>query len=216
MGKSLSQLVVVDVEATCWDKNGPPKPKNEESEIIEIGLCFLDLHSFERRQKTSILIKPVRSTVSPFCTQLTTITQEMLDREGVTYEKAIERVNNEFHPGDLPWASWGAYDREMFETEARRRLQPGTEELTERRKAEPYRGMPHTLYPWSRMHTNMKHQMSLMLGRTNGEFGMAQACQQAGLRLEGTHHRGSDDSWNIAGIIAWLLKTSRAAFNPRS
>lgn len=31
--------------------------------------------------------------------------------------------------------------------------------------------------------------------------GMAQALEIAGLPLEGRHHRGEDDAWNIAAII---------------
>jgi inhibitor of KinA sporulation pathway (predicted exonuclease) len=34
---------------------------------------------------------------------------------------------------------------------------------------------------------------------------MAQALEMLGLPLEGTHHRGDDDAWNIAGILANLL-----------
>ncbi len=39
MAHKLDQIFVVDVESTCWD--GPP-PDGRESEIIEIGWCFVD------------------------------------------------------------------------------------------------------------------------------------------------------------------------------
>ena len=39
-----------------------------------------------------------------------------------------------------------------------------------------------------------------ILGISKG-FGMAQALQQLGLELKGTHHRGIDDARNIAAIF---------------
>jgi len=35
---------------------------------------------------------------------------------------------------------------------------------------------------------------------------MAQALEMLGLPLEGTHHRGGDDAWNIARLLAELLR----------
>nr|MDQ2829840.1 DNA polymerase III [Chloroflexota bacterium] len=42
MARKLDQVVVIDVESTCWE--GAP-PVGEESEIIEIGVCTLDVAS---------------------------------------------------------------------------------------------------------------------------------------------------------------------------
>ena len=53
MAKYLDQVLVVDVESTCW--NGAP-PAGESSDIIEIGLCVLHLSSLERLEKRSILV----------------------------------------------------------------------------------------------------------------------------------------------------------------
>jgi inhibitor of KinA sporulation pathway (predicted exonuclease) len=39
---------------------------------------------------------------------------------------------------------------------------------------------------------------------------MDAAPDHLGLPLEGTHHRGVDDAWNIAGILSPLLLRSRA------
>lgn len=206
--------MVVDVECTCFQTpvdaahplyRGDSEPRDgEESEIIEIGLCELDLRTFERSAKTSILIKPERSRVTPFCTRLTTLTQAQLDAEGGSYEDACARLVTEFKSHQKPWCSWGEYDRTMFETSARRRMPIGP--------VTP--GYPRAIYPWSRTHTNAKHMMSLAMGRFDGEFGMDHACAVAGFELEGTHHRGHDDAWNIAAVVAWLLRKTRASFGP--
>jgi inhibitor of KinA sporulation pathway (predicted exonuclease) len=41
------------------------------------------------------------------------------------------------------------------------------------------------------------------------EVGLPQAMAMCGLKLEGTHHRGHDDAWNIAAVLAGLLKKLR-------
>lgn len=42
------------------------------------------------------------------------------------------------------------------------------------------------------------------------EVGLPQAVALLGLPLEGTHHRGHDDAWNVAGILAEVLKRLRS------
>ena len=39
--------------------------------------------------------------------------------------------------------------------------------------------------------------------------GLPQAMALYGLTMEGTHHRGHDDAWNIAAVVAELLKNLR-------
>ncbi|WP_245872727.1 hypothetical protein [Deinococcus planocerae] len=60
-------------------------------------------------------------------------------------------------------------------------------------------------YPFGTRHTNAKAEFS----RTNGlsrKLGMAEALQYAGLPLEGRHHRGEDDAWNIGALVLSLLE----------
>ena len=53
-------------------------------------------------------------------------------------------------------------------------------------------------------HINVKNLLALSR-RLPREVGMAEALEMLGKPLEGTHHRGCDDAWNIAGILAELL-----------
>jgi inhibitor of KinA sporulation pathway (predicted exonuclease) len=41
------------------------------------------------------------------------------------------------------------------------------------------------------------------------EVGLPQAMALLGLKLEGTHHRGHDDAWNIAAVVWETLKKMR-------
>ncbi len=68
----LNKIIVIDIEATCWQKYPPP---DQESEIIEIGICIVDVATAKPIEKESILVRPERSKISEFCTQLTTLTQ---------------------------------------------------------------------------------------------------------------------------------------------
>ncbi len=188
--KLLDQMLIVDVEATCWDG---PAPDDQESEIIEIGLCTIDVASGERLEKRSILVKPKRSRVSPFCTQLTTLTQPMVDH-GVSFVRACSILRQEYASKERVWASYGDYDRRVFERQCR-------EFQVE--------------YPFGVRHLNVKTLFALVHALPF-EPGMAEALRIMKLPLEGTHHRGGDDAWNIAAIFAELLKRCRTSLTDTS
>ncbi len=40
-------------------------------------------------------------------------------------------------------------------------------------------------------------------------MGLDGAYNRLGMPLEGTHHRGGDDAWNIAAVLCLLLKEMR-------
>ena len=41
------------------------------------------------------------------------------------------------------------------------------------------------------------------------EMGLDGVYNRLGLTMEGTHHRGDDDAWNIAGVLCRLLRAMR-------
>ncbi|MEV0883796.1 exonuclease domain-containing protein [Streptomyces microflavus] len=168
-------LNVVDVEATCWEGQPPP---GQVHEIIEIGLTVVDLRAGERVAKHRLLVRPARSEVSPFCTELTGLTQAEVDG-GLTFAEACRVLAAEHRTGLLPWASWGDYDRKQFTLQCQR---SGAE------------------YPFGHRHTNAKAVFTTSYGLRRRP-GMAQALELAGLPLEGRHHRGDDDAWNIAALV---------------
>jgi inhibitor of KinA sporulation pathway (predicted exonuclease) len=179
MAKKLDHIIVVDVESTCWEDGPPP---GEVSEIIEIGVCPLELSTGRRLGKRSILVKPRRSRVSEFCTRLTTITHEQVDR-GITFTEACEILRKEYQTRERVWASYGDYDRTMFQTQCQAT------------------GVP---YPFGPRHLNVKTLFALSRGLPH-EVGMGEALALMNVPLEGTHHRGDDDAWNIAGILGALI-----------
>jgi inhibitor of KinA sporulation pathway (predicted exonuclease) len=178
--RKYDQLIIVDIECTCWEHDPPP---GEENEIIEIGLCRLRPDTGERFGRRSILVKPEHSTVSPFCTKLTSLTQEQVE-QGVPFAEACAFLQKEYKTHQRVWASYGDYDRQMFERQC------------------AARGIP---YPFSPTHLNIKTLFTLLRGMRH-DVGMAQALKLAELPLEGRHHRGDDDAWNCAALVAALLK----------
>lgn len=185
MAKRLDQVLVIDVESTCWD--GPP-PMGQVSEIIEVGLCVVDLAALERREKRSWMVRPQRSEISPFCTELTTITPAMVVSAPLL-EEVCEDLKHHYHAQQRLFASWGDYDRGQFQ-----------------RNCQMY-GLG---YPFGPTHLNVKNLFAVALGLPR-EIGVDAACEKMGLTLEGVHHRGVDDAWNIAQLFCLLLKRIRRA-----
>jgi inhibitor of KinA sporulation pathway (predicted exonuclease) len=183
MARSLDHILVVDVESTCWEGAPPP---GQSSEIIEIGLCPIDLTTLERTEKRSILIQPAQSQISEFCTELTTLKPEMFAEAG-SLADAVKFSKNEYLSKDRLWASWGDYDRRQFERVCR------TQNIG---------------YPFGPSHLNVKSLFAAAVG-SGHEMGLDGAYNRLGIEMEGTHHRGDDDAWNIAGILCRLLSVMR-------
>ena len=179
MARKLDKILVIDVEATCWA--GDP-PAGQTSEIIEIGLCVLDVASGERSTPRAIMVKPQRSTLSEYCIQLTTITPEML-ADWITFAQACDLLRTEYQSHQRTWASYGDYDRLQFMQQC------------------AAWGIP---YPFGRSHINVKNLLALQLGLKK-EVGLQRGTSLIGLAFEGTVHRGVDDAWNIAAVLARVL-----------
>lgn len=180
MNAETLSILVVDVEATCWQGATPPGQQNE---IIEVGVCLLDVGPGNRREGQGILVRPERSQVSPFCTELTTLTQEMVDA-GISFAEACTVLREQYASREHIWASYGDYDRKQF---ARQCESFGVE------------------YPFGPHHLNVKRLASTVLDLQKPS-GMAATLRRLGLPLTGTHHRGGDDAWNIALILQQLLE----------
>lgn len=174
-------LIICDLEATCW----PTKEESARntSEIIEIGVVLLNLRTRQIEKSQGIIVKPVQSKVSEFCTQLTTLTQEQCDA-GIEYDKAYDILIDEYDSLNTPWISYGDYDRTMFERQSARWSVPT---------------------PMSKSHVNIKLLYTLM-SKEHKALGMDRALKALNIPLVGTHHRGIDDALNITKIFLELTK----------
>ena len=185
MAKLDQNVLIIDVESTCWE---PPEvqPRNEISEIIEIGIAVVNLKDLKIVENNSIIIRPQRSRVSKFCTKLTSLTQEYVDR-GTTFQEAVSILSKNYDSENRVFVSWGDYDRKMFE-----------------RNCKDY-GVK---YPFGPRHLNLRNTFTILHG-LDREPGMDQALTQLGMTLDGIHHRGIDDARNIANLFIYTLKKFR-------
>src|SRR5438874_13422159 len=174
----LDHLLIVDVESTCWEGQPPP---GQESEIIEIGLCLLEVASGQQQGKRSLLVRPERSTVSAFCTQLTGLTQEQVNG-GISFADACSLLQQEYASKDCAWASYGDYDRLQFERQCH------SQQVS---------------YPFGPTHVNIKALFALFEALPR-EVGMPEALRRLHLPLEGINNGAADVARKIAGLLGEL------------
>lgn len=172
------QIIVIDIESTCWEKI----PPGEMNEIIEIGVCPIDTKSGNVLEARSILVKPEHSTISEFCSKLTTLTQKDVDT-GISFKDACSILVNEYKTDERVWASYGYYDVNQFEDQCER---------------------DHVKYPFSYSHINVKILFAV-INSLKKQVGMKEALKILKIPLKGTHHRGRDDALNIAHILSRIL-----------
>jgi len=186
-----SHYLVIDLEATCDDRahgNGRGAVPPNEMEIIEIGAVLADAETLEPIADFQTFVRPVRHPLlTPFCTTLTSITQDDVSN-AKGFREAIAELTRFIDGRDALFCSWGDYDRNQFEQDAR---------------------FHHVTLPFGGRHMNVKKRFSAELGETK-RHGMAGALARVGLPLVGTHHRGIDDARNIARLLPWCLGRAKA------
>lgn len=182
MGRKLDKIIIVDVESTCW--MGEP-PTGQINEIIEVGICMVDVDNLSISDKKSYIIRPTFSKISDFCTELTGITQDMVDK-GKDFSKVCNDIENRYGSKSRIWTSYGEYDKNQFKKCCRIFNVP---------------------YPFSDMHWNIKSLSSVFYGYK--QMGMDKLLEKLNIPLEGRHHSGVDDAYNTAKILVNILQKGR-------
>ena len=178
MNMKFDRIIVVDIESTCWED----QQISDLNEIIEIGISPIETKTGSVLEMGDIIVKPERSNVSEYCTKLTTLTQEYVD-SGISFKDACDKLVNEYNSKKYIWASYGYYDKHQFETQCQRE---------------------NIEYPFVKAHINIKLLFALKYSLRR-QVGMDKALRLLGLPLIGIHHRGGDDSRNIANILSKIL-----------
>lgn len=172
-------FIIVDLEATCWEDRS-----HKPNEIIEIGAVCIGEEG-EHLGEFNLFVKPViHPVLSPFCIQLTSITQKMVDG-AFSFPKVLQQFQEWIHSfqDSYTLCSWGFYDKVQFKDDC---------EL-------------HQLDTnWIKPHISLKHQYA-EIRNLRKPIGMKEALRREGLSLQGTHHRGIDDARNIAKIFVLYL-----------
>jgi inhibitor of KinA sporulation pathway (predicted exonuclease) len=186
MRAKLDKVYVVDVEATCWET------KEEQgalpNEVIEIGICCLEMVSGNISPASSYIVRPRFTTVSSFCTSLTGWTQERVDA-GRDIVEVLEAVRKDFDiNSSSAWFSCGEYDRVKLGVDGGGSL--GALYGLERHQS-----------PFAvARHFNIKPLFAFK-HKLKREMGMARMLKHIDETLEGQHHSGADDAYNTAKIV---------------
>lgn len=177
-----ANVLVIDLEATC---SNDECITGSNMEIIEIGACWVNPEG-EILDTFQSFVRPVVNRIlTPFCTELTTITQDEVD--GAPTFDQVAPLLQEFAVKYLEensiWTSWGNYDRSQFEHDSARH---GVEN--------PVVHLPHA---------NLKKIFAKK--RKIKRVGMTAALQIAGIEHTGAHHRALDDAINISKLLRVVL-----------
>lgn len=138
------------------------------------------MNSWQEVDVFNQFIKPVRhSILTPFCKQLTTITQNDVDKASL-FEDVMAALNEWLLPyeGDFIFCSWGNYDKNHIVSDC---------------------NFFSVENPLQGHHLNLKSAFAKKQGVKR--CGLHRALTIAGLRLKGQHHRGIDDAHNIARLL---------------
>ena len=185
---SIDYYLVLDFEATC--ENGR---KMKPQEIIEFPVLKLNASTHEVESTFHSYVQPtVHTALTPFCTELTGITQDMVDGQPV-----LADVMKQFHK----WMS----DNGLLEPDVSSCFVTcGDWDLKSMLPRQcSYFKIPIPAY--FRRWVNIKRVYEEVTGQP--AKGMAAMLRGLGLRLDGRHHSGIDDSKNIAKILVKLLST---------
>jgi len=106
--------LVLDVEATCQEND-----RTFPNEIIEFPIVLINATTLMIEKQFHIYIKPtIRPTLTQFCTKLTGIQQEWVDK-ATPLEESLEAFHawlteNKIYPGSFAFVTDGPWDLRNF------------------------------------------------------------------------------------------------------
>ncbi|MCB2251018.1 3'-5' exoribonuclease [Pseudomonas chlororaphis] len=174
--------LVIDLEATT-DEGGWPVT---DMEIIEIGATLVNREGREMDHFQRFVRPLRRPMLTPFCRELTHITQAQIDGAQPLSEVWLlfERWLGQHQARLEGWASWGDYDRKQLLQEWQRaQLQSLLAQLP---------------------HMNLKQRFA-KARRLERPLGLNGALQLAGLQFSGQQHRALEDARNTARLLPLIL-----------
>lgn len=177
---SKDSLVILDLEATCW--NDELGNNGRAMEAIEIGAVHATVRG-EVLDAFKTFIKPVINPVlSEFCTSLTGITQSDVDG-APNYSYAISAFDAWFgKTGCSVWSSWGAYDKKQLVADS----------------------LYHAFSPNFLEFTHINLKKPWKKSTKSKRDALRAALDFHGLAFDGKLHRALDDTLNIVRLLPFI------------
>lgn len=191
----LDYLLILDFEATCFDEEVKIDEDNQKLdvfEIIEFPILALNAKTYEIDFKFHHYLKPtIYPKLNKFCTELTGITQETVDK-GISLEESFKLFETFMKETGIVEKNY------VFVTCGDWDL------MTCIRNECKYKNIeyPDYLKRW----VNIKKCYKEYMNDPKIKTGMTGMLDSLGLKLEGRHHSGIDDCRNISKIAVALLQ----------
>lgn len=176
------KIIVLDIEATCWERG--KRPPDMHNDIIEIGICKYVVATEEITEVSRYYIVPERSEISPFCTGLTGITPEIVAEKGIPFSEACRQINKQYNTDKRAWAAYGAYDKQLIDEHCLSLNVPN---------------------PFSDTFLNIKALFAYK-NKIEKNRGLTEELHMINQTFEGTLHNGQDDAYNAAKLLRWILQ----------
>ena len=115
--RSISHVLVVDLEATCCNRGTLTK---NDIEIIEIGAFLVEIKSLQICFHFHQYVRPVKSSkLTSFCRRLTGIQQSYVDNASY-FPEVISQFSQQLAPyPEIVFASWSNFDWRQLNTDCR-------------------------------------------------------------------------------------------------
>ena len=192
MTNALKEILVVDVECAQNNDNNKDNftyniPKYSISEvgitryIPATGEIIVD-------ENEDLFVYDVYDNKPP--TDQWNVTDYSKINQMYTFKEISDLLQYKYRSKRYTWMSWGNFDKDVFIAEAAHFNHTGD----------------NNYYPFGPNHINLKLLFSLKEGLTRQQ-GMAYALKRINEPLEGTHHRGRDDAYNIAKILRYVMRS---------
>lgn len=153
--------------------------KGQQSEIVEIGACKVDLLSKTITDDIQIYTLPERNYISKSTRKFIHMSVEDMKR-AIPFKEGIERFC-EWLPADYYLCSWGKDDRfHLINQCVRNQLD----------------------LSWFRNYNDIQRSIGRLLEPENkNQVGLQRALELAGMKQRGNAHRGIDDAINTARLF---------------
>lgn len=182
-------IIVVDVEATCEENN-----RNYPHEVIEIPGVLINVRTgqVDRAKSFHTYVKPWRNPIlTPFCTELTGITQETVDAAPTITEaiKLFEKWYKETIPRGAKtiFAADGPWDFKNF--------------IHEHHILRDHVGFPSLFYEYLDIRTTFAHRLNHGV-----PIKLDAMLRKMNLKFDGRPHNGFDDAYNIARLAVAMMR----------
>lgn len=189
----MAKILSLDLEL---NKDTDENVGGKTTDIIEIGACILDTEKGEIVSTFKQVVKPEGFTrLSKFIVILTGITDEEINRDGVSlseaYNKLVEYRNNHFditpNRQTIFQMQWGCGDFEELQAQTEK---VGCKWVFHRRTID----------------VKTVHQTVCMAKGWKTQSGLAKSMTRYGLAFKGKIHRATDDSVNTAKLYLHIIK----------